>query len=507
MVMPLALDVRHVSKTFSGVRVLSDLSLTFESGQVHALLGQNGAGKSTFVKILAGYHSADEGSQISVWGEQAHLTTTNGPRLGIGIVHQDLPFADGLSVIDNLGAGPHFDGHRWRLINWRAEEREARQLLDEFEIPIDPRAQLATLTPAERAVLNIARTIRGLRMFSRDKFVLVLDEPTSYLSQHDSARVLQQAKTLAERGCAIIVITHRIKEALRWADSVSVLSSGHLVGTRPCSGSTVEDIELMMFGTAAHRSQVGEAGYADAGATPLLEAKGISGSVVTGIDFRLRRGQVIGFAGLVGMGQDELPYLLFGDRPMTGGELLLDGRPWKPSPHDAVRRGVVLVPGNRQRESVWLEGSALENLTLINLKKVSKGPFLLRRKEREYASSLVSDFSVVPPDILRVAQTFSGGNQQKLVLARILATSPEIVLLHEPTQGVDAASSRAILDLAAGAAMRGAAVAVFSSDAADLAQICSEVSIVSEGRISRILRDDEIDEDTITAACHRAANV
>jgi ribose transport system ATP-binding protein len=506
MTAEVALSIENASKTFSGVTALSEVSLALENGSIHALLGQNGAGKSTLVKILSGYYAPDHKTVITLWGKPVRLTPRNGPSQGIGIVHQEIPFESSLPVVDNLGAGAHYDTLRCGMISWRRELRDTTALLAEFGVDIDPRAQMSSATPAQRSMLNVIRALRGIREHGHERCVLVLDEPTSYLAQSDAVHLLGAMRKLADQGSSILIITHRLREALAWADHISVLRSGSMVGSQASATLDEAALESMMFGVDAGASITGVTRTHAPQGVPVLEAKGISGRRVNSVSFKIWPGMVTGFSGLAGMGQDELPYLIYGAEAVTAGEIYLDGRKWKPSPGQSVRNGVMFVPGNRQ-ESLWAGGSLLENLTIGKLPATSQRGVIMRRAERSKSRATLESFRVTPSEPRAITHTLSGGNQQKVALARILSSEPKLVLLHEPTQGVDASASREILALAAGAAARGAAVAVFSSDADELAQICSEVSILCDGSIATVLRGDEVTEDSITVSAQRARSV
>jgi ribose transport system ATP-binding protein len=497
-----ALELRHVSKKFGGVTVLSDATLCVRSGEVHALLGQNGAGKSTLVRILSGFYLPEPGAEVRVWGVTARLPIAEPVKLGLGLVHQDLPFVDGLSIIDNLGAGTHYNRQRSRPLRPGREAAKAAALLSEFNIRLDPRDPITTATQAERSLLNIARTIRGLREYGHSRFILLLDEPTSYLPQTEATQLLERVRSLTAEGSAVLFITHRLKEALTWCDTISVLRNGVLVQTSPAREIDEHRLEYLMFGTSPEAMPHAEEAAAAAAARPAaaLQASNIAGRALRRVSLELRAGEITGVTGLTGMGQDELPYLLSGAMTPTGGSLAVAGKPVRLTPKTAPEHGIILVPGNRQRDGLWMDGTVLENITITQLLAVSRHGLLARRRERVAAMSLIDRYGVVPPSPVRQCRTLSGGNQQKVLLARALSGDTRVLLLHEPTQGVDVGSARDIMRIVVKMAQQGAAVCVCSSDFALIAALSHRVLILTHGQISAELGTGAIDEETI-AAC------
>lgn len=493
---PTAIEIRNFSKRFGGVTALDDVSLSIRPGEVHALLGQNGAGKSTLIKLLSGFYAPDPGAELSLWDRQVKFPITSAPSIGLGLVHQDLPFVETMSIVDNLGAGAHYQLHRRRLILPRRESRRAGDLLREFGLRLRPEDPLTSATQSERSLLNIARTIRGLREHGHKRYVLLLDEPTSYLPQTEATRVLEMARHLAAEGSAVLFITHRLKEAVAWSDTVSVLRNGQLVATSATKELDERQLEDLMFGAVPAVTEAPGQVVNDS-TRPALAVSGLSGRVLTDISFEIRPGEILGVTGLAGMGHDELPYLVTGALRRRRGRIELDGAAAQMDPVSAPRRGVILVPGNRQRDGLWVEGSVQENLSISQLGALTRWGLLRKPQERSFTSKLIDQYGVLPPAPDRPCRTLSGGNQQKVLLARALAGATRVLLLHEPTQGVDVAASREIMNIITGIAAAGTAVCVCSSDFALVAALSHRVLVLEYGRLRFELRGSDVAEDEI----------
>jgi ribose transport system ATP-binding protein len=494
------LRLEGVSKHFGGVRALRELTLEIAPGEVHAVVGQNGSGKSTLVKILAGYHVPDSGR---AWVRGEEVSLHGRPPEGVAIVHQDLGLVPTLSVTENFGARMSFGARRLRPINWRDERRRCRALLDEFEIDLDPEQLVDSASPGERAMLAIVRAIRQVRA-AADNYLLILDEPTTYLAAAEVGRVTALMQAVARSGGSVIFISHRLGEILGVSDRISVLRDGRLVGTLPASDTSPAGLISLMLGRDIGDFYPDKAGGSAVEGT--MSLRDVSGQVIDGVSLTVRAGEILGITGLAGMGQDELPYIMNGAAPHTSGTLNLDGEEIKQlDPRTALERGVVLVPANRPRDGGWLEATAAENVSLPFLNGFYRRGWLRLQEEVRTAGELMARFGVRPPDPRRPLGTFSGGNQQKVVLAKWLQRDPRILLLHEPTQGVDAGAKKDILELVKGTAERGAAVVIFSAEYEQVAQMCHRVLVLRDGRVSAELTGSNVSEERVVEACHAYA--
>jgi ribose transport system ATP-binding protein len=499
-----AIKLRNMSKTFDGVTVLDRVSIEIAPGEILGLVGENGSGKSTLVKILAGVHSPDAGSECELAGKPLPLPVHRPRDSGIAIIHQDLALCDEMSVAENIGITSKFDT---RLLGWYRRSRQdalAREFSAEFGLPLDPKARVGTLTPAERSVVSILRALRLLRK-RRSGQVIILDEPTAALPYAESERLLSILRNVAASGTAVLFISHRLHEVLDVCDRISVLRSGKLVGTVLASDTTDSKLVNIMLGY-----ELGSF-YPDRNVIPrraaALKVDSLSGGSISDVSFEVGRGEMVGITGLAGMGQDEIPYLMFGHSRRSSGEVTVEGKVVERSVRSSLDAGIALVPANRARDSVWGAGTAAENLTISCLPSVSRYGLLRRRREIVAAGAGMKAYGVRPLLPLQLISRFSGGNQQKIVLARWLQVAPKVLLLHEPTQGVDAGAKKEVYQLIRTAAGDGTAIVIFSSDLEEIAHMCHRVLVVRHGRVAAELTEGDLSEDRLISATQGALRV
>jgi ribose transport system ATP-binding protein len=489
--------ISGVSKRFGGVQALDDVSFDLRAGDIVGLAGENGSGKSTLIKILTGVYSPDEG-EVVVGGEAIHGSSRTSR---VAVVHQDLGLVDELSVADNVGVGVGFGTRVLAPIPQRRETALSRAVLDELQLNLDLATPVSSLSASERAITAIVRTIRSL---SGECDLLILDEPTAYLSAADAHIVLDLIRTVAATGAAVLFVSHRLGEVVDVANRIVVLRDGQLVAEFANDEATADMIVTAMLGRSLDRFYP-EPPVLVPGAPVALKASGISGGRIDDISFTVHEGEILGITGLTGMGQEELPYLLTGAVSRRSGDVVLaDGTPASTHPRALLKQGVILVPGNRQRDGVWLDVSATENISLPVLGRYFNRARISAKDERRDAQALMERFKVRPPLPELSAASFSGGNQQKIVLAKWLRNDPRILLLDEPTQGVDAGARHDILEIVVEMAAAGAAVVIFSSDYEQLANMCHRVLVCQYGAISAEL-DGDISEHRINVACQSVA--
>jgi len=498
---PCALSLRNVSKRFGAVRALDDVSLDVRGGEIHGLLGQNGCGKSTLVKVLSGFHAPDAG-EVAVAGERVSLPITELARHGVAVIHQDLGLGESMTVTENMGIGLTYDRHPFGVADWRRQRRLTADLLREFDLHVGADAPVSALSPSERAVVAVARAVRTLRAQSRPN-LFILDEPTAYIPSEEAAKVLAVMRRVAAGGAAVIFVSHRLDEVFAVTERISVLRDGRLRGTVDTRSSTRGELMELMFGeevggARTDRPQRRPGAHA---VRPALRVGDLHGGSVRGVSFDVGTGEVVGLAGLVGMGHDELPYLIAGAaRATSGSAVLADGTRLCGSPARSFAAGVVLVPSDRRLEGVWEAATAGENVSLVNLRRYRRGGRLRRREEAGRAAELLQRFHVQPPDASKPVFRFSGGNQQKIVLAKWLQDRPRVVLLAEPTQGVDVRARTEIHGMLRDMASKGAAIVVSSSDGEELEAVCDRVLVFRDGSVCRELRGLEITQQAIAAA-------
>jgi ribose transport system ATP-binding protein len=496
------LRIRQLNKSFGAAKVLQDVSFELAQGEVHGLLGHNGSGKSTLIKILTGVHDPDSG-RVWIGGTELPLPLPSGDfnRYGIAVVHQALGLVPSLSVTENVlvrrlvrDANP--------MINWSRARREVRGLLDEYGLDINPDNQVRDLPPVERALLAIVRALNEIKETnSREGGLLILDEPTPFLSRPDVERLFGIVRSLAQRGTSIIFVSHDVDEVMELTDRATVLRNGMVTASIATRDASKSEFIRAIVGRQIH---TGRTVRPPLDPTPSVSIKGLAGSGLTGVDLSLRRGEVVGLTGLIGSGYDRVPYLLYGADPATSGVLSMAGSPVDLTgmmPSAAMRMGVVLVPGDRQGAGIADGLSVAENLALPAFGNSLSRLWVTNRQILERGAALVRRFDVRPPDPEMPMKGLSGGNQQKVVLAKWLQSNPSLILLDEPTQGVDVGARQQVYEFIQEAASRGASVICASSDHEQLESICDRVLIFSRGRIVASLADNEITKHAITERC------
>jgi ribose transport system ATP-binding protein len=480
--------VKGLTKSFGATRALDAVSLTIHSGEVLAVVGHNGSGKSTLVKVMAGFHTADAGT-IGLRGE-------TGPRTELRFIHQDLGLVETMSTLENLGLGGQHRGSPWLPLRRAAERRLARELVGQFGVDFDVDAPVRELSPAERTIVAIARALRGWD--EAENMLLVLDEPTAALHGAEVERLMAVVRRVAERGAGVLFISHRLDEVLGVADTVLALRNGQVVGHLPCSETDYAGLVDLVAGGAVHSL---ERKNTQRGAE-VLRVRDLAGRSVDGIDLTVHAGEIVGVAGILGSGRDELCAMIFGGHRRTSGVVELAGQEVAPGDlRGSIRGGAAFVPGDRHQDGAVMTMTGAENLMAVRLPGVeSRWRRLHKRREAREAVTWFATYGVVPAEPEMDLSQFSGGNQQKVVLAKWLRTQPRLLLLEEPTQGVDVGAKAVIHQLIATAASEGTAVVVASSEAKELAQLCDRVLVLADGATVAELQGDELTEFRILQA-------
>lgn len=484
------LRVSGMTKDFPGLRALDDVSLEVNRAEIVAVVGHNGSGKSTLVKILAGVYSQDAG-QIS-------LAATGDEQTDIHIIHQDLGLALELDAIENLGLTRHTGlASGLTPVNRRRERIAARTLLSRFGAPFIVDVPVGNLAPAQRAIVAIARALDG---WTHPRNVLILDEPTEALHASE-VRVLFDAVTrLAADGAGVIFISHRLDEVLELADRVIVLRDG--IKVADVARDAIDHDQLVSYVTGIPAGQAEHGRAQRLHSEVALRIEGLTGGPLTDVDITVHAGEVVGVAGTLGSGREALPAMVFGALPSMARTFDVCGHPYpEPTPSQSIERGMAFVPGDRARLGSVPPMSARENLTLPNTASVTTrwGSIDLPRERRE-ADSLVTAYDVKPPRAEQRFAQFSGGNQQKIVFAKWLRNEPRVLLLEEPTQGVDVGAKQAIYDAIDAAALQGVAVLVCSSDAKELVRLCDRVLVMRNGQIASELSGQDLTEGNVVLA-------
>src|SRR6266404_2723324 len=485
--------MENITKTFSGVTVLGDVCFDVRPGEVHALIGENGAGKSTLMKIVTGLYEADSG-QVFWKGRRVEIKTPHQAHvLGINIVHQELMLVPQLSIGENIFLGRHpVRGGVSRWVRWSDINNQAKGLLEALGHPLDPSRPVGELSIAEQQLVEIARALA----FSAE--LIIMDEPTSPLSDHETTRLFQSISQLKARGVSVVYNSHRLKEIHQVADRVTVLRDGRHIATKPIAETTTDNLVRYMVGREISEQ------FSDK--TPQIngeEALRVEGLTARGkftdISFSVRRGEIVGLAGLVGAGRTELVETLFGAGEIESGKVYLDGQPVTiKTPIDAVRHRLALVADDRKAKGLVLGGSVRFNVALAAPKKFSRyGLFLNSAREKEVAKDLVRELHLKTPSVEQQVIYLSGGGQQKVVLAKWLSADSKVFILDEPTRGIDVGSKAEIYDLIRRLAQRGVAILLVSSELEEILNLADRILVMHRGRISGELSREEATDELI----------
>jgi ribose transport system ATP-binding protein len=482
---PPLLEMRSITKRFPGVIALQDVFLRLERGEVLALAGENGAGKSTLIKVLGGAHQPDAGD-ILVDGVKVRLSSVaDAKRAGIALIHQELMLAPNLDVADNI-----FLGNEDRPIGLlsplrrRAMREAAARLLERVGLAHRPDTPVSRLTVGEMQMVEIAKAL------SLNARLIIMDEPTSSLTAEESAKLFEIIRSLRSLGIAIIYISHRMEEVRALADRVTVLRDGRHVGDLTRAEATHEKIVSMMVGRELSANYFPpRAPFAAGDPAPALVVQDLLVPGAPGrVSFSAQRGEIVGFAGLVGSGRTELMQTIFGATPALSGSMCLEGRPFFPRrPGDAIRRGVCLAPEDRKRYGLVLPMSVTRNISLASIQRYSRYGLLDRAQERRLALAEVARFRVKTPTIEQPVVNLSGGNQQKVVLAKWLAMSPKVLILDEPTRGIDVGAKAEIYRHMAALAESGLTILMVSSEMEEVLGMSDRVVVMHERWIRGVL--------------------
>jgi ribose transport system ATP-binding protein len=498
-----ALRLTGLNKSFGSVQVLHDASLVVRPGTVHALLGGNGSGKSTTIKILAGVYQAD-GGELEVFGERHTLDgylPTLAAKAGLRFVHQDLGLFDDLAIEENFALDAGYPRTALGGIDWRKLRRRVTTLMAAYCIDGTPQTPVNRLRPADRTLVAIARALQD----GETNCIVVLDEPTASLGKKESEELLARVRLRADQGQTFVIVSHRLQEVLSVANDFTVFRDGHVVGQLVDADPTEDDIVRIMAGGLAWALRpTGSISHATA--EPVLEFRGVRKRPLRGVDLTVHRGEIVGVAGLAGSGRSTLLATAFGRVVPESGEMLLGGRPFAPrAVDDAMAAGVALVPEDRAREAAFPDLTIDENLSMNVLHRLWRRGLIRRNESLWNAAALIARFGVKVAGARALFSSMSGGNQQKVVIARWLQRNPRVILLDEPTQGVDIMSRADIYGVIRdAAATTGACVLIASSDLSELHALCDRVVVLAGGRITQEVAAGEISVDDLTALVLKA---
>jgi ribose transport system ATP-binding protein len=497
-------QITQLSKTFAGTRALNKVDLDIRSGEVHALIGGNGSGKSTLIKILCGVYQGDPGGTLRIDNFETNAdesTPTIARQSGVHVVHQDLGLFLDLSVAENLALGSHYERNKLHGINWRSLKRRTESLIRRFEIDAAPETELRSLGPAVRTQVAIARALQGQADSSSG--LLILDEPTASLPAHEVEMLLTQLRRYASQGQAILYVSHRLDEILAIADRVSALRDGELVGTYDASEISESFLVELIIGKQVER--IAKATLQSSEANVVFRARNLAVGPLRGVTFDVCEGEIVGIAGLLGAGRTELLRAIFGDLDIENGEMELAEAGYRPSsPSEAIDAGVAYVPENRAHDAVFMDQTIASNIAMPALSFYFKNGRIAQDRIERDAAENIKQFQVKASGADALLSTLSGGNQQKVVMARWLRLQPKFLLLDEPTQGVDVGARAEIYKLVRSATDAGAAAIVVASDFEELTAVCDRIIVIREGRIVAELRGDEMTPQRVAHLTLRA---
>lgn len=483
------LRLSRISKQFPGVKALDDVTFEVRAGEVHALCGENGAGKSTLLNILTGNLQPNDG-QIELNGEVVHIDgPAHATRLGLAIVYQQLSLVDGLSVAENIFANRQ-PRNRLGLVNYRALNDAARDLLSRLNLAdIRPEWPVSRLSVAQKQMVEIAKAL------SQNPDILLLDEPTASITERETQTLFRLVRQLRDEGKAIVYISHRLAEIFAIADRVSVLKDGRYQGTWPVADITTDGLIRQMVGRDITTTRTPSVATDDV----LLSVENLSGERFQDVSFNLRRGEILGLAGLVGAGRTELARAIFGADPARKGLVRLNGKQvYVQHPADALRVGIGYLPEERKTLGIFPERSVMDNLLSVE-PPTTGGGLYDARAGRTIANEYRENLRIRTPSIAQTISNLSGGNQQKVILARWLRTNPDVLIVDEPTHGVDVGAKAEIYDLLRQVAAQGKGVLLISSELPELLALADRIIVLREGQLTGELNGEDATEEAIMA--------
>ena len=470
----IALSLKNITKQYPGVLALDRVSLDFVAGEVHALLGENGAGKSTLIKAIAGAIEPDGGVLRIGAQEYAKMTPHQARSLGVEVIYQEFNLVPSMSVAENIFLGDKTG--KGLIVDTKVMVQRAREVFEQFAIEIDPHALVRDLPSAQQQIVEIAKAV------SKNVKILIMDEPTAPLTVNEVESMFEIVRQLKARGVTILYISHRLEEIFRIADKVSVLRDGRYIATRQTAATNRKELISLMVGRELKES------YPARQIVPhevALEVRHLCGNGDVDISFSVRKGEILGFSGLVGAGRTELARVIFGAEPAESGEILLEGKPVQiRSPQDAINLGIGLIPEDRKNQGVFLDMDIKWNISFSQVRRLSRYTVVDTRQEATVAEKYRALLQIKTPSLGQQVKNLSGGNQQKVVLAKSLAAESKVLIFDEPTRGIDVGAKQEIYNLMCALANDGIAIIMISSDMEELLGMSDRVIVLCEGRIA-----------------------
>lgn len=486
--MSVILELKNIIKEYPGVKALNHMNLTVHKGEVHALMGENGAGKSTLIKVVSGAIRPNGGSIIYEGKEYEYMTPALSKKLGIGVVYQEFNLVPELSVAENIFLGNRLTDKP--IINRRLMNKKAKELMESFGIDIDVTVPVRTLTVAYQQLVEITKTISG------NVKVLIMDEPSAPLTNREITALFKIIRKLKSKGIAIIYISHRMEEIFEISDRITVMRDGEYVDTCMTSETTNANLIKMMVGRTLDEQyptiekKIGET---------VLEVKDLStDALLKKVGFSVKKGEILGIAGLVGAGRTETARAIFGADPISSGEIRINGKKVHiKNPKDAIKNGLALIPEDRKKHGVLLDMSIRDNISFIAVKEISSATVIRSSKDKNMARKYIERLQIKCPSMEQLAKNLSGGNQQKVVLAKSLASNSKIIIFDEPTRGIDVGAKKEIYELINQLASEGMAIIMISSEMPELLGMSDRIIVMHEGEVTGELKKEEANQETI----------
>ncbi len=484
------LEMDNIVKSFGSNVVLNDVSISVKSGEIRALMGENGAGKSTLMKILGGIYSADSGS-IRIDGNPAAINKVDDARqFGVSFIHQEITNIASMTIAENLFLGRE-PKNKLGLVDYRRMHKEARKALEALDLKMNTHNLISGLSVAQQQMLEIARAI------SENAKILIMDEPTASLSNSEVDNLFKQIARLKQKGVAIIYISHRMEETFLVCDTVTVLRDGKFIGTKNTSETNDKELISMMVGREFENMYGNERAI---GGETVLEVKNLTSPHVKDVSFTLKKGEILGFSGLVGAGRTELALALFGIDQIISGEIWLEGKKLNiKSSSDAIKAGIALVPEERKVQGLFLSHTISTNLSFQVLPQFIRNFTVNRKKEKQIVDEYKQKLAIRMASVDQLVSELSGGNQQKIVISKWLAAKPKVLILDEPTRGIDVGAKAEIYKLMSSLAKEGVSIIMISSELPEVINNSSRIAVMHEGKLSTILdpEKDEISQEII----------
>ena len=481
------LELKHISKQYTGVKALDDVFISFRRGEVHALMGENGAGKSTLIKTLSGAIQPNDGEIVFEGTTYTHMEPHQAMELGIHVIYQEFNMMPELSVAENIFMGQQLGGGV--LFNKSITEERAQKILDGMHVKINAKETVKNLSVANMQLVEIAKAL------TRDVKVLVMDEPTAPLTDAEVETLFEIVQMLKSKGVTIIYISHRIAEVFQISDRVSVLRDGRFIKTVMTNEVDRDELIRLMVGREVSDT------YPKRDFAPgevVLELRDVCGNGVENVSFAVRSGEIFGLSGLVGAGRTETMRMIFGADPIDSGEVLLNGQPVHPKhPAEAVKLGIGLIPEDRKQQGLLLDLPIFTNISMATMRDISHFTVVNSRAEKENVNRLVEAVTIKTPSIAQLVRNLSGGNQQKVVLAKWLAANCKVLIFDEPTRGIDVGARHEIYKLMNELCRQGIAIVMISSDMEEILGMSDRIMVLCEGHQAGILEREAFSQETI----------